>query len=338
MVIIYKMPKGFGWSPITCMVKLAEELFEAKTQILYDDSISKLDEVSLMIPRWQQTAGQETCLMICPAARDLLALSKIRGWRKQFRFIAAWVIDSFWTHHIPRSLKISHPFDHLFVTTAEDVPEWERRMKTPVTWMAWASDVLRMGGAQTEKRWDLVRVGRQPDQWDDDSTTSFACRKRNLSFHGRPQLIDDPVENQKSLMRFYGQSKFLLAFSNLANPASYTHPTREYITGRWVDALACGVTVAGIAPKSQSIDSLLWDGALLELDTVEREQGLDRIAGAVEKWHHRQAENNYRQALQKLDWRWRFEAIAQILNESPERLEAEIALLRHRLKTDGGVL
>jgi hypothetical protein len=119
-----------------------------------------------------------------------------------------------------------------------------------------------------------------------------------------------------------------LAFSNAVSPAPYTHPTREYLTGRWTDALACGAVVAGIAPACAATAELLWPGATLELDTVDRAQGIRRIAAAVSGWAPQTASDNHRKALERLDWRWRFQELAASLSIESERLDAEIHALR----------
>ncbi|MBV9385751.1 MAG: glycosyltransferase family 1 protein [Chroococcidiopsidaceae cyanobacterium CP_BM_ER_R8_30] len=212
---------------------------------------------------------------------------------------------------------------------------WMQLMKTPTTWLPWGTDVLRLGGKEPERIWDLTRVGRQPPEWDDDLVTEQACLKRNLRFHGRPiEFVDSASRNQETLMKLYRQTKFMLAFSNTANPTNYTHPSREYITARWVDALACGAVVAGIPPKEPSIDSLLWSGATLDTGTIQREDGLRVITQAVHTWRTEQAERNYRQALERLDWRWRFATIADFFKESPQRLNDELQLLHQKIEQE----
>ena len=67
----------------------------------------------------------------------------------------------------------------------------------------------------------------------------------------------------------------MLAFSNLANSISYTHPTRDYFTGRWADAPV---------PPSPAAPCLLWPGATPELGTTDRGEGLRVIADAVGRW------------------------------------------------------
>ena len=49
-------------------------------------------------------------------------------------------------------------------------------------------------------------------------------------------------------MKILSKTKFALAFSNRVSPEGHTHPEWEYITGRWTDVLASGVSVAGIPP------------------------------------------------------------------------------------------
>ena len=138
-------------------------------------------------------------------------------------------------------------------------------------------------------------------------------------------------KNQLAIMQLYQQSKFLLAFSNFAHPSNYTHPTRQYITARWTDALACGAIVAGIVPNEPSIKRLLWDGTTLDLKSININEGLQVIAEAAKIWKPEQAINNHQLSLERLDWRWRFAEIALVLNESPKRLGEEINILKQKI-------
>lgn len=334
MLIVYLVPDGPGWNPITYMVSLAKELLEAELLVLDSKMPNLLGQLETLVLRRENKECGESCLLICGSPTALLSLFLIKNWRKRFRYIAAWVIDSFWINSIPRVIRLSRPFDQLFVTTEEDVPAWTQMMRTPTTWLPWGADVLRLGGNDPERIWDLTRVGRQPPEWDNDLVTQQSCLERKLRFHGRPEEFNNASRNQETLMRHYRQTKFLLAFSSAVNPTNYTHPSREYLTGRWVDALACGSIVAGIAPKEPSIDRLLWSGATLELGTVGRENGLRVITEAVQNWKPEQAERNYRQALERLDWRWRFTVIADAFKESPKRLNHELQLLRHKIEPE----
>src|SRR4051795_9364264 len=97
-------------------------------------------------------------------------------------------------------------------------------------------------------------------------------------------MHDDATANQTALMRRLAEVKFTLAFSNSVSPASYTHPTRQYLTGRWTDSLASGAVVAGILPDCDATDELLWPGATLDLGTTDRGLGIERLAAAVDSW------------------------------------------------------
>lgn len=327
------MPSDIGWHPITYMVKLAQELLDADLFILTNNkNFTKVDQLKILFPRLKNKLSQESCLLICPSPTSLLSIMEILNWRKRFRFIAAWIIDSFWINHIPKSIKITRHFDHFFVTRKEDVEEWQKETKTLTTYLPWGSDVLRLGSDNFNRMFDLIRVGRQPFEWDDDTVTLSECKKFNLKFHGRPKAYNDALVNQQKIMEIYSQSKFLLAFSNVASPSNYTHPFKEYITARWVDALACGATVVGIPPNCFCTQELLSEGSLLNLNTIDRHKGIKVIIDAVQSWTSQKAQDNYYNALRKLDWRWRFLKIASIFKETPTLLGEELELIRQKIE------
>jgi hypothetical protein len=187
---------------------------------------------------------------------------------------------------------------------------------------------LKLGSGAPDREWDITRLGRQPPEWDDDISNALAARSLGISYRGRvPGDGLTALQNQELVMRLYGNSKYLLAFSNAANPALYTHPTRQYLTGRWVDALACGAVVAGIAPRSPDVDELLWQGATLELGSVRRQEGLEIIASALKLWTPKSAMRNNVMALKKLDWRWRLKTLADIFAAETTTLRTELELL-----------
>jgi hypothetical protein len=314
------------------MVNLAAELLEAELSIIDRQTPGYLKKLEAIFLRRQKSKSNESCLLICPGPEDLLSLLQIKDWRKRFRYTAAWIIDSFWIDRIPKVAKLSQLFDRLFVTTEEDILEWTQVMKTPTTWLPWGTDALRLGGKGSERVCDLTRIGRQPPEWENDSVTQKLCLENNIQFQGRIKSFDSARKNQEVLMGLYRQTKFLLAFSNSINPTKYTHPSREYLTARWTDALACGAVVVGVPPKEPSINRLLWSDATLDLGSVRIEDGLEVISEAVRTWSAEQAERNYQESLKRLDWRWRFATIADFANESPQRLNDELQLLQQRIE------
>lgn len=278
--------------------------------------------------------GKTPCLVICRYPGDLKLLFGIPNWRRKFGATVAWVIDSFIWETTPRSIRLLRPYDHIFVAGLQDVEETRWRVGVPTSWLPIGTDALDLGDDGADRPIDLIRVGRQPSEWEDDSLSEIACRKRGLSFHGRPPHYSDPQENQIAMHRYCAQSKFCLAFSNTVAPASYTHETRAYITPRWLDAIASGATVAGVRPDAPGIDDLLWPEATLELGGVERDRGLDVLAQAVAHWSPEQAQRNRLLALKRLDWRWRLEEIAKRLHLTASPLQLELARLREAIAKD----
>jgi hypothetical protein len=273
-------------------------------------------------------ASAPTCLLICQSPADLNSVVSIPELRRYHGRIVAWVFDSFWTSMIPQWVRFSRIFLCIFVTEKEVVDIWRQRIPAPIEWLPWGSDALKLGSSRADRSLDLLRFGRQPAEWDNDELSEVKCRLLGLSFHGRPESFTDPEENQRALMSLLGDTKLALAFSNRVSPSVQTHPSREYITGRWTDALAAGATVAGIPSRSESISTLLWPEALLPLETVDQDEGLAVIASAVRGWEPARARLNHLRSLERLDWRWRFSRLAEVLEVRSERLDNELRLLR----------
>ena len=325
--IVYTDHGGEGYHCVLHMARLASRLLNGELVMVPPSYPSTADKLrGIFLPR--KRSGS-TCLLICPCPGDLSAILLVPHWRQTFSRIVAWVFDSFWTEWIPPWVRAARIFDHVFVTEREDIPTWRRRMHAPVDWLPWGSDVLNLGSANPVRKIDLVRFGRQPKQWDDDAASQQVCRSRGIEVHGRPQSLSDATDNQRGLMATLSNAKFALAFSNRVSPATQTHPTREYITGRWTDSLAAGATVAGISPRSESVQSLLWPEAMLDIGTVDQNEGLEVIGAMVRAWTPERAQHNYMRALESLDWRWRFKTLAEALRIKPVLLEAEMARLTH---------
>jgi len=329
-----------GWSPIRHLVDLASRLLGARVITVTGSEPSLLTKLAAIVRGSRQRgADREVCLLVCASPGDLLKVLNLADWYSQFGVIAAWIIDSFWVEHIPFFARFSRSFSHFFVTSFDDVPRWQRLTGVRTTWLPWGTDAFELGSGAAARAWDILRMGRQPQEWDDDVSNMAAARSLNLSYQGRiPEDTVSALGNQKRVMHAYGNAKYLIAFSNAVNPGNQTHPTREYLTGRWVDALAGGATVAGIAPRGADASRLLWDGATLELGTLDRSQGLQMIAAAARSWTPASAARNHWMALQQLDWRWRLETLADILSVGTPTLRDELARLSARIEMLGGTL
>ena len=340
LLIVNCIPEHQGWTPIQHLVSLAARLLEAEVVNLPGTHPSWTRKALAVIhPRRRSARASQSCLFVGAGAADLVKIANIAQWRHRFGFLSAWIIDSFWVDHMPRVIRLARPFDHFFVTSLEDVDTWRRVTRTPTTWLPWGSDVLDFGGQNQQRPWDLTRVGRQPPQWEDDQAAASAAEALGIRYRGRPQSAGlSTLQNFGLMMEAYRNTKYTLAFSNLVNSEMYTHPTRDYLTGRWVDSLACGSTVAGVSPRGTSALQLLWPGATLEFGSIERRHGLEVMASALQTWTPRQAESNYCMALQKLDWRWRLKIIAQMLPSMPRTLTEELTKLESRIGDCSGVI
>jgi hypothetical protein len=329
--IVYIDPGSPGYYPVSYMVRLAAELLDAELVVLRSRPFTLVEKANKFRALLSRRRGELDCIMICTQPADLAWVFLLENWRTRYRRLIAWVFDSFWSDHIPPFARRSGIFDHVFITEQEDLETWRSAVRVPVDWLPWGSDALRLGSGKPVRPVDLLRFGRQPVQWEDDTASASLCESMQLRFQGRPPFFSDACEGERALMKMLGEAKFTLSFSNRVNPALQTHPTREYLTGRWTDALSAGATVAGIPPKSDSVRALLWEGALLDLTTVDRAKGLAVLAAAVRDWTPHRARRNYLRSLETLDWRWRLAKLASALEAHPPTLDAEMKRLRQAI-------
>jgi hypothetical protein len=326
--IIYVDTGGFGYHPLRHMARLVAQLFETELIVLPRRSLSLPEKAYGLLPRRRRGLPG---ILICPAPFDLAAILSLKNWRSNYGRLVAWVFDSFWPDYLSRVIRFSNVFDQIFITELEELNTWRGLMASPVNWLPWGSDALAFGSANPVRALDLVRLGRQPPSWENDAETQVLCASMQLTFQSRPPSSADPSEGERLLMKVLSDAKFTLSFSNLASPGPHTHPTRAYITGRWTDALSAGSIVAGIPPRSKTVQALLWDGALLDFETVDRARGLNILADAVREWRPKQAMNNHLRSLQVLDWRWRFVKLADALGLHVAKLNDELAVLRQTI-------
>lgn len=283
----------------------------------------------LNLRRRQLGPQNETLLAILRSPADITRLRAAPEFKSGYRQVAVWIIDSFQHDWLPPSASL-RDFDLIAITRPNDEAVFKRAAPGRVIVLGWGSDVLELGSGAAFRSIDVLRLGRQPPEWEDDAATGAALSRLGLRFAGRPPLMSDPTTNHQVIMTALRNTRFVIAHSNLASPAPYTHKTEEYITARWTDALACGAVVAGVQPRGDaSMADLLWPGAVLDFDRVDFAHNISALAEACAIWTPEIAAFNYKQALSRLDWRLRLaELLRQLDIDPPSTLKLELLQLK----------
>lgn len=306
--ILYPRPPGAGWGPVERLARLAAAELGGRLVILDRDADYPM---SVRARSWApRLRGSRRCLVIAPLPIQLYAVLERRVLLRGYSIIAGWVVDSFLREMVPLVAR-RRRFDHLYVTDPDDIPAWGPFARTDCRWLAWGSDTLAV--RPTIKSLDLLRVGRQPPEWDDDAITAREASRVGIDFAGRPPFAASAMASHDAVLSQLARARFTLAFSNLVDASDYTHSTRAYLTARWTDALAHGAIVAGIAPESAATTRLLWEGATVDLGSTDLASGLARIRDALDGWNDAWAERNRVLARRRLDWRHRLVQIADDL-------------------------
>lgn len=304
--VMVAIPKDSGWEPIRNMTFLLSKYLDTKPIFLnVNKSLSSTTKILSMMPRMRKSRRKLVLIAYDPG--QLYAISQLGNIFSSYGEIYGWVIDSFWSERIPRIAQKNFVFDKIFVTDPSDIPDWHHAGVKEVGASAWGTDVWTNIGNRiySHKSNDVLRVGRQPIAWEDDSLTLKESERFGIKFEGRPKFGETTQETFQNLSSALQRSKIVLAFSNKVSPTSYTHPTKEYLTGRWVDALGWGCVVAGQVPKTAGARELLWEEATIEVSPFDLHQGVIELSAYLAT-NRVAPEFQVIKSLEKLDWRWRF--------------------------------
>lgn len=324
-IVIRSAPtSAAGWGPIDHFLAMARRLLEAET----DD----LDSRTFRMPRRLRRtlfpaarSGEDIVLYVVHHPGEISAVVTDPRFDKAASLRVLWIVDSFWSDRTPEALL--HNFDLLVYMQKDEGAYYERVTGGRALFVGWGTDALDLGSAKADRTVDILRVGREPTAWEDDNRSAAAARQLGLRFQGRPET----GISQAELMAHYADARYVIAFSNLAAPAFYTHPTKAYFTGRWTDALACGCVVAGIAPlQDTGIAEKLWDEACLELGSIDLIENLARIKEDAAGWSPDRARHNHYNALLRLDWRWGLTSLADRLGMRFPELDRDLDRLNDK--------
>lgn len=317
-----------GWAPVTAMAELLAEFWAAELRVFTPRRLySRPTRAASLVPRLR---GRRPPLLIIAAHPGLLlSLARPSFLAGRFARVGAWIIDSFWDDRLPRFARTTQNIDHIWVTDGELVDGYAQRTQAPVDWAPWGADVLGRIGADNsaDRPVDLLRLGRQPDLWKDDDANRAWAACTGLAYQGRFPAPDGARENHQAVLTQLSRAKIVLSSSNLVDRAEYTHPTREYVTARFTDAVACGTLIAGRLPRCQALE-VIPQIARLEIDINDREDGGSAIVDAARSWTPEQSAAIQHAGLMTTDWRWRFRSISDALEVESLRLDSELARLR----------
>lgn len=327
--VIYTDPGGRGWATVELLARLLAQVIDA--ELVTMDTRPRIDRVRRATGGMPRRRSSGTCVVIAPQPAHLGSLLTADYLLRGYDRVVGWVIDSFLDDRIPRMAKHRGHYDELFITDVELVDTWSERTGVDTRWLPFGSNVLDQPELPRHRPLDLLRVGRQPVEWDDNGLTASAAARHGIVFDAGPPLDPDPQRNQAALVSAMRGTKLTLSFTNLVSPAVYTHPTRDYVTGRWTDALASGAAVAGIPPRCEAGQRMLMEDGLVRLPTTNLDAGLEVVAEAVAAWTPERSDAIHLQALRTLDWRLRFAELAAATDLSSSGLDDELARWESRV-------
>lgn len=270
--------------------------------------------------------GDDVLLALLYKSGDISRLRNSPAFRDpRYRAVVAWIVDSF--HELSWVGQADfRGVDLICITRSNEYGYYRRAFGDRILALHWGADVLGCRFDPGPRALDVQRMGRQPVVWDDDGLTRQRLAAAGMTFAGRPPMHDDPAENQREVCRAYQKAKFVLAHSNLVDQTNYTHKTKEYVTGRWTDALACGACVAGVQPRSdETFRDILWPEATLDFGHVDLDRNIAMLREAVAAWTPERARHNHLMALRRLDWRHSLKRIADSMSIDSASLAEELA-------------
>jgi hypothetical protein len=333
--LVYIEGSSRGWGPIEHLASLAERLVGMNYRRVSRPDVSKPSRLWHAL-RPVGKGRNPGALYLVKSPADISVLAGLEDFADAKQFRALWIVDSFRTEWAPSRRFMRH-FDLVIYMQKGEAAFYETLAPGRTLYLPWGADVLDLGSAARERPIDVLRVGRQPEAWDDDARSWAVCDAAGFRFSGRPPFVeassDDPSAGHRELCGYYASAKFVIAHSNLAAPSSYTHPEKEYLTGRWTDALAAGSTVAGVQPYGdRSSEDLLWPGATLDFTEIDLKRNVEVLAEAVRAWKPDVASANHREALKRLDWRWRLKSFAEAIGVRAPKLDQEILRLKQAIE------
>lgn len=330
-VLCRAMPPG--WIAIEQLARVAAEVFDAPIRRINTPAARKRHLLRhLYLPPRRRKASKRAALIIATDPDDLLRFYREPGLFGDYKEIAIYICDSFALAKI-RRLALFRRVDLIVRMRPFNEDFYSELMGDRTIYAPFGADVLGLGGWEGPRGTDVLRVGRQPEEWDDDAISAARLGASDLRFAGRPPFADTPEAGMALLFEQYRNSKVTLAHSNLICGHLGTHASLDYVTARWTDAAANGTLVAGHQPtKDRSLTEILWPELLVHFDSRDPQENIAQLNEVVARWTPEAARFNYKMALKRLDWRWRLKDIASYMGWTAPGLETAMSQLTARIE------
>jgi hypothetical protein len=261
-------------------------------------------------------------------------LSSLTKARKRFRYIAAYVIDSYFTEDFGSSVK---DYDHIFSTTQEGAEEVRSRFKVSSSVLRQGFDCLNWACSDANRSIELIGFGRQPPSYHEVFQRAFHTYQSPLLYLHSPigTLTGEAVWRERPMMlKLLQRSKISLAFHLMIEPTTVRPRSPGFVTSRWFESLASGCIVVGKRPPGAMAEELFcWPDALIELpdspaDAVSMIHEIVSDSPFLEKVRQR----NVIEMCKRHDWRYRLNEIYQHFNlPPPPLLNRELSLLKSKI-------
>jgi hypothetical protein len=257
--------------------------------------------------------GGELLLVIARAPHDLRMLQSIPNARKKFRYIAGYVIDSYYTENFP---SITGSYDHIFSTTQEGADTVSSRFGTSSSVLAQGFDCLTWASLNEVRSIDLIGFGRQPQTYHREFQRSFHIPGSPLVYLHSPvgAIQGRAVWDERPMMlKLLQRSKLSLAFHLGMEPETDRPRAATFVTSRWFESLATGCLVVGKRPPGNMAEELFcWPDALIELpdNPVDASAAITDLAANVDFLQKTRA-RNVMEMIRRHDWRYRIREIYQ---------------------------
>ncbi len=275
-------------------------------------------------------ANGELLLVVARKPSDLTVLRDVQMARRRFRYIAGYVIDSYFTEDFTREVK---DFDHVFCTSQVGVDAIRHRFggSSSVLWQGF--DCLNWTCLNPSRSVDVIGFGRQPPTFHRAFQKEFHRARSGILYLHSPigaSVGREVLEERPMMLKLLQQSKLSLAFNLLSEPEGSRPRALDFVTSRWFESLTCGCLVIGKRPIGPTAEAILcWPDATIDLpdDPAEASSTIVQLSsnlGFLEKVRMR----NIVEMCHRHDWRYRIRDIYLHFGlKLPTRLVKELAEL-----------